>query len=197
MSSKVETKLSRIDVFNYKAFDHASIEIKPITVLLGANSVGKSSIVQLFLMLQQTGKAGLNSYKSALKLYGGYVNLGDGINIFRKKDTSKPVKFSFNLTSNQIGESLRNDYREAFIRQFEMVPMIFPIKGFSDLRGKTLNSKSEFSKFLDSVFKLLKRPICKEITGKKLGALLGIDSIYRFRNLAQRIRFNSSMPTNI
>ena len=69
--------IQNINIENYKAFETAKIPLRPITILLGANSVGKSSIIQLMLMLQQTGKTGLKSYKSPLKLYGGYVNLGD------------------------------------------------------------------------------------------------------------------------
>ncbi|MCL3781384.1 hypothetical protein EMN47_13420 [Prolixibacteraceae bacterium JC049] len=53
--------LQKIHVENYKAFESADIPIKPITILLGANSVGKSSIIQLLLLLQQTGKEGLKS----------------------------------------------------------------------------------------------------------------------------------------
>ena len=60
--------LTKLSLKHYKAFENASVNIRPITILLGANSVGKSSIIQLFLMLQQTGRAGLKSYKSALKL---------------------------------------------------------------------------------------------------------------------------------
>ena len=91
--------LTKLSLKHYKAFENASVNIRPITILLGANSVGKSSIIQLFLMLQQTGRAGLKSYKSALKLYGGYVNLGDAGNLFRKKDTSKPFTMSFTVTN--------------------------------------------------------------------------------------------------
>jgi len=64
--------IKEINIKNYKAFDSASIPIKPITILLGANSVGKSSIIQLLLLLQQTSKEDYKSYKSALKLYGGW-----------------------------------------------------------------------------------------------------------------------------
>ena len=44
-------------VENYKAFEKGTIELKPITILLGANSVGKSSLIQLLLLMQQTANA--------------------------------------------------------------------------------------------------------------------------------------------
>lgn len=45
----------RIILKNFKAWhDHISIELKPITVFLGTNSSGKSSILQALLLLKQT-----------------------------------------------------------------------------------------------------------------------------------------------
>ena len=47
--------LTRISVCGYKSIAHRqSIDIRPLTILAGANSSGKSSIVQPILMLKQT-----------------------------------------------------------------------------------------------------------------------------------------------
>ena len=44
--------LKRITIENYKAFKNpATIELRPITVLLGKNSSGKSSICKLLSVL--------------------------------------------------------------------------------------------------------------------------------------------------
>jgi predicted ATP-dependent endonuclease of OLD family len=154
--------LTRLSVNHYKAFDSASVKIRPITILLGANSVGKSSILQLFLMLQQTGKAGLKSYKSALKLYGGYVNLGDPQNLFRKRDKSKPVTLTFELKNKILKDFLKNDYFESFSNLFSQLPMYFPIKGFSSLQTKQIKNKDDFSKYLDMVTDVLNKPTIKD-----------------------------------
>lgn len=154
--------LTKLSVKHYKAFEDASVDIKPITILLGANSVGKSSILQLFLMLQQTGKAGLKSYKSALKLYGGYVNLGDPQNLFRKKDKTRPVTMSFDIQSQTLKEFLKTDYLDTFLTLFYQLPMYFPIKGFSDLKNKPLKSKQDFSEYLDLVAEVLNKPTIKD-----------------------------------
>jgi predicted ATP-dependent endonuclease of OLD family len=153
--------LTQLSLGNYKAFEKASVNIRPITILLGANSVGKSSIIQLFLMLQQTGKTGLKSYKSALKLYGGYVNLGDPINLFRKRDKSKPLSFSFNIKSRFLGEFLKSDYFESFKETFLRIPMFFPIKGFSEIRNKPLKNKEDFSKILDTILDVITKDTTK------------------------------------
>ncbi|MBK9257143.1 MAG: AAA family ATPase [Saprospiraceae bacterium] len=87
--------ISKINLTNYKAFDKAELKIKPITILLGANSVGKSSIIQFLLLLEQTVLAEQRNYKSALKLNGNYVNLGETTNLHRRHDTNIPLQFSF------------------------------------------------------------------------------------------------------
>lgn len=91
--------INSISFNHYKAFDHGRIGLRPITILLGANSVGKSSIIQLFLMLQQTAIIN-NSNKSTLILNDDKIKLGDATNIFRNKDTSKPLSITFELDDN-------------------------------------------------------------------------------------------------
>ncbi|MBO0952987.1 AAA family ATPase [Fibrella forsythiae] len=97
--------LKRISFENYKAFDNGSIEIRPLTILLGANSVGKSSILQLLLLLQQTSEAD-KTYKSALKLNGGYISLGEGLNLIRNKDAKKALVLSFDFQNQDLFERL-------------------------------------------------------------------------------------------
>jgi AAA15 family ATPase/GTPase len=161
--------LTKISLKHYKAFEDASVEIKPITILLGANSVGKSSIIQLFLMLQQTGKAGLKSYKSALKLYGGYVNLGDATNLFRKKDTTKPVSITIEVNDKNLRNFLNSSLIDSFIRVFQLLPMIFPIKGFSELREKSFKNKTEFSNYLEAIISVISKSTLKGDYRKEIG----------------------------
>lgn len=46
--------ISSISLHNYKAFSNVTIPLRPLTILLGANSVGKSSILQMLMLLHQT-----------------------------------------------------------------------------------------------------------------------------------------------
>ncbi|MCP1251626.1 MULTISPECIES: AAA family ATPase [Elizabethkingia] len=154
--------ITKINLKNYKAFEDVTIPIKPITIFLGANSVGKSSIIQLLLLLQQTGKTGLKSYKSALKLYGGYVNLGDPKNLFRKRNTEKPIEISFEIKSNEIQDFLKHNFIENYIRVFKDLPLFIPIRGFSDLRDKEIKSKSDFKIYIDTVINVLSKETTQE-----------------------------------
>jgi AAA15 family ATPase/GTPase len=50
--------IARITVAGYKSIkNEQSIEVRPLTILAGANSSGKSSIIQPVLLLKQTLKA--------------------------------------------------------------------------------------------------------------------------------------------
>lgn len=109
--------INKISFKNYKAFVEGEIKIRPITILLGANSVGKSSIMQLFLMLQQTALSEGN-YKSALKLHGGFVSMGEGLNLIRKKDNTKILSLSVDFYNGSILEELQEGY---FVRYLEEV----------------------------------------------------------------------------
>ncbi len=46
--------LNSLKLENFKSWERLDIQIKPITVLFGANSSGKSSIIQFLLLLKQT-----------------------------------------------------------------------------------------------------------------------------------------------
>lgn len=51
--------IDEIRVKEYKSVSDETIELRPITILAGANSSGKSSIMQPLLLLKQTLEAGL------------------------------------------------------------------------------------------------------------------------------------------
>ena len=96
--------IQKISFQNYKAFERGEIKIKPITILLGANSVGKSSIINLLLMLQQTANS--TNYKSALRLHGENVSMGECENIFRNKNTENNIIISFEFKDSNLKDLL-------------------------------------------------------------------------------------------
>ena len=104
--------IESITLKNYKAFEDVTIPIKPLTILLGANSVGKSSIIQMLMLLHQTAEERQGMYSSAMKIYGNYVNVGAFDNLFKDKDTSKSlqirIQFSDEYTSDLIKHSNEN-----------------------------------------------------------------------------------------
>jgi hypothetical protein len=73
--------LAKVVVAGYKSFvDTTEIEIRPLTLLAGANSSGKSSIMQPLLLTKQTLEAPYDP--GGLKLDGPHVKLTDAEQMF-------------------------------------------------------------------------------------------------------------------
>lgn len=85
---------------NYKAFDEFSIDIKPLTILLGANSCGKSAIINGLLMFSQTADS-VASSESPLKINGMQIGMGDSLNIIKNKNPENKLTFSFTLNADK------------------------------------------------------------------------------------------------
>lgn len=62
-------------LINFKPFDNKVFEFKPLTLLSGLNSTGKSSVLQSLLLLRQSYQQGLLP-KTGLALNGDLVNIG-------------------------------------------------------------------------------------------------------------------------
>lgn len=102
--------LTKIKVKNYKGFKEAEIPIKPITILLGANSSGKSSMLQLLLLLQQTAEEATESYKSALKIFGNRISIGKPENLFYGLNRKKPICIQIDLSNETLKERLTDAF---------------------------------------------------------------------------------------
>ncbi|OYQ63361.1 hypothetical protein B9G53_17460 [Pseudanabaena sp. SR411] len=82
-NSKPEKGITRISVSGYKSLaEECSIEISPLTILSGANSSGKSSIMQPLLLMKQTLESIYDA--GSLKLNGANVRLTSTDQIFTK-----------------------------------------------------------------------------------------------------------------
>jgi predicted ATPase len=155
--------IQKISFQNYKAFEKGEIKLKPITILLGANSVGKSSIINLLLMLQQTANS--TKYKSALRLHGENVSMGECKNIFRNQDTSQNIVIDFEFKSGEwkgfLTEILFKDFVEQignpirYFFRFLEKDIDNPIKQFVDKRGElsptVYSSKESFMQLINAI----------------------------------------------
>lgn len=175
--------IQEISVKNYKAFDEAAIPIKPITIFLGANSVGKSSIIQLLLLLQQTSKEDYKSYKSALKLYGGYVNLGDSINLFRKQDDTKNIEIGFKVKDREFKEFLKNELLSYYVETISRISKYIPVKGLLELRNKEIRDKKDFEKYIDVFIKIISKESSAGDFIKEIKWLLSSNSAIKIDDL--------------
>lgn len=90
-SKPLQPTITKLAVIGYKSIaTECAIDIKPLTVLAGANSAGKSSVIQPLLLLKQTLEA--NFDPGALKLTGPNVCFSSSDQLLCKCRTSKEVK---------------------------------------------------------------------------------------------------------
>ena len=98
-------KIKRISLTNFRSFkDTQSIEIAPVTLLFGPNSVGKSSVLMALFYLQQILSKGqcdpLRIEALGDKYVGGFKNLVNG------RDLSKSITIKVEYEkSDDIGSS--------------------------------------------------------------------------------------------
>ena len=85
--------IQSIGVHNFRSlYEIDPIEIKPITILLGKNSCGKSSFLRLLPLLKQSVS---NNIRGSIAMYGDMVDFGDFNTVLNKKSKKKSFKLQF------------------------------------------------------------------------------------------------------
>lgn len=87
--------INSINVDNFRSLcDIKDIEIKPMTVLLGKNSSGKSSFLRIFPLLKQSVN---NKIRGTISLFGDLVDFGEFDTVLNDvfKNGKKYISFSF------------------------------------------------------------------------------------------------------
>ncbi|MCK5343835.1 MAG: AAA family ATPase, partial [Candidatus Heimdallarchaeota archaeon] len=97
-----EFKFDQILLSGFKIYEiEREISFKPITIMLGKNNSGKSTIIQALLLLKQSSE---NLRKGIpLKFHGPYWDLGNHENCCYNKDTKIPIQFRLTF-KNQLGQ---------------------------------------------------------------------------------------------
>ncbi|QLG89009.1 AAA family ATPase [Chitinibacter bivalviorum] len=89
----------KLNFINYKSFENGEIELNPLTILLGMNNSGKSSIIKLILLINQTIESG------KFRQVGEKVDLGGAANLFRDLNTKNDIKINLSISQNNIIQS--------------------------------------------------------------------------------------------
>ncbi|EFI3770805.1 AAA family ATPase, partial [Escherichia coli] len=112
---------------NYKAFEDFSLELKPLTILLGANSCGKSAILNSFLMLSQSIETSSRT-ETPFRLNGNRVGMGESLNIIKDKNKNKTLSFSFEFDEQtSIKRSIDLAKRECMEVHFDCTRYIYQV----------------------------------------------------------------------
>lgn len=113
--------ITSLTVHNFKSWRLADLRLAPITILFGANSSGKTSILQLLLLLKQTVESADRNLALDLGSANDAVNLGTFLDMLHRHDRSYPLgwKLAWNLpeplevlASGSGGRALRSERLE-------------------------------------------------------------------------------------
>ncbi|SMC28056.1 Protein of unknown function [Andreprevotia lacus DSM 23236] len=95
--------ITSIGLKKFKAFDKLdAINISSLTILMGKNSSGKSSIIQSLLLLKQTLES--NSKQQALNLEGRYLKYSNIRELAYGMPTAKQAKIAYEFKSQGKGK---------------------------------------------------------------------------------------------
>ena len=82
----------KISIYNFKSIDSlVEYELKLLNILSGINSTGKSSFIQLLLLLKET--LNIDSSKYQLVLDGDLFKVNEYLDIINEKKLEKKLKF--------------------------------------------------------------------------------------------------------
>jgi len=91
----IQSFIKKIRIKNFKNLEDVEIEIKPLTFLFGPNGSGKSSFMKAMMFLSKNIHP-LNTGKTIYKI-DDELDLGSFKDIVSNGDTSKEIKFEFDL----------------------------------------------------------------------------------------------------
>lgn len=139
--------INSVSIKNYKAFSTGQLELKPITILLGANSSGKSSLMQLFLLIEQTIN-NREKYESALKLNGRFINLGEDENLIKDKNSKTLLHLEFGFSAIELCISLKQMLKQVGNDLNRLGRMI---KNIKKEKLEDISGDSNFSEILEKL----------------------------------------------
>ncbi|MEH2155433.1 AAA family ATPase [Nostoc sp.] len=105
--------LTNIKLKNFRAFrEDIDVRIRPITILIGRNSAGKSTLIKFLLMLQQTLESSESSEGDFFSTEGRHVSLGNFKDLKNSNFRSKSFQFTLNIITNYLPDPKIQQIRE-------------------------------------------------------------------------------------
>ena len=124
--------LQKLELRNFKGFRQQSFDLAPITVLVGRNGTGKSSVLQALAFLKQSSLAGKATYSASdgapvlteLGSFAEIVHMGDsglpvGLSIEARLDSLGPVPWPGSAWRNIGSLPIALDYQCTFRESLE------------------------------------------------------------------------------
>lgn len=90
--------ISKLEIKNFKAFGAVSVEFSPLTLLMGENGSGKSTIIQSILLSKQI----LREKKiGSISLNGEYIRIGNGRDALFQGADEEEIHFNYTLLNGK------------------------------------------------------------------------------------------------
>ena len=102
-------RIEQIRLSQFKLFDEIQIDMKPLTILTGANSAGKSTILNALTAVSQTEQP--NTYPFDFVPNGTNCSLGSYKDIVNRHNTKKAFGIGFCASLHKKHISLNAKYR--------------------------------------------------------------------------------------
>ena len=94
--------LQKLELRNFKGFRQQSFDLAPITVLVGRNGTGKSSVLQALAFLKQSSLAGREVY-SASDGAPVLTDLGSFADVVHMGDSALPIELKLRAQLDSLG----------------------------------------------------------------------------------------------
>jgi len=92
--------INNIRVKNFKSLKNIDLPLKPLNILAGLNGMGKSSLIQVLLLLRQS----YLKVTRRLELKGNMVDIGKGYDALYQFATDDMIRFAFQWDKNKRAE---------------------------------------------------------------------------------------------
>lgn len=128
--------ISNVSMKNFKSLKNISVSVVNLNVLAGLNGSGKSSFLQMLLLLRQSFKKDLKRHVGLIIRGGELIDLGKGKDIF----------YQFAGKDEKIEAELRDSNENSYHWKFDYNPVknILPIAEYK-LKEKYINELSLFN----------------------------------------------------
>ena len=182
--------LTAIRIGNFKAFSETqNVPIRPITLLFGPNSSGKSSLIHSLILAHHAMETGeLDVHRTAIG--GESVDLGGFKQYVYHRDTSRQVEWGFELDISKLNKKMQETFHSA-----ERVRIGTTIRlDYAD--DVSLNDEwleTGIDDFINAVESSIKN---EEAVSENLVSIANGLKIYRYRSLKMKDIFVKSPQVN-
>lgn len=119
--------ITRIWLDNFKAFQRLDLPLAPLTLLAGANAVGKSTIMQAMALLRQSFDANMLTTGGGFLLNGGLIELGVGQDVLHEDYLTESNRdcphIGIGLQCAEAEAYWEADYRSLLQREADVLPL--------------------------------------------------------------------------